>query len=238
MDIHLKKRLVGILILLGLGLLLFPLFFNQNVPHDEMKLSGNIPPPPEKPQEMELPLPDANQTLPTTAIVAQSPSTKQANSAAARVVFEQEKSTDSSSSSSSTVQITSNLPTPSSTDTQPSEPNASYPSPENLQEIKTTPSQTTLNQIPSKSQKNAVISPAAWAVQLGSFSDKINAMNLVKKLQSLGFPAYLNSIKTANGSEMIKVRVGPQLKRSDANAMQQKLQQQLNLQGIVVKVDR
>jgi len=75
----------------------------------------------------------------------------------------------------------------------------------------------------------------AWAVQLGSFAEKHNAEKLIKKLQAQGFAAYINSIKTAKGTNITKVMVGPSLHRSEAEQVKVRIQKELNLQGIVVK---
>ncbi len=76
--------------------------------------------------------------------------------------------------------------------------------------------------------------PNAWAIQLGSFSDKLNAEKLVKKLQNSGFTAYTRTNTTSRG-EITRVLVGPELQRSDAEKLLIQLQNSFNLQGIVVK---
>jgi len=87
----------------------------------------------------------------------------------------------------------------------------------------------------TKSPKAAPVAQA-WSVQLGVFSDKVNAGNLMKKLQLEGFPAYIQTSKNAQGSQ-IKVLVGPELRRADADKLVTKLQQAGNAKGIVVKAN-
>lgn len=73
----------------------------------------------------------------------------------------------------------------------------------------------------------------AWVVQVGSFSQQDNAVALRDRLRKAGFPAFVDQA-TAAGSTTWRVRVGPELKRENAERLQQRLQQQMQLQGIVV----
>ena len=74
----------------------------------------------------------------------------------------------------------------------------------------------------------------AWAIQLGSFTEKKNAESLVKQLRAKGYAAYLNESKTS-GVPMIKVYIGPEEKREKADAMVKELHETLNLKAVVVK---
>lgn len=74
----------------------------------------------------------------------------------------------------------------------------------------------------------------AWAVQVGAFSDSRNAINLRDSLRAKGYPAYVEQIKSGNTASY-RVRVGPVLSRSDAEAIQQKLASKAELRGIVVR---
>lgn len=77
--------------------------------------------------------------------------------------------------------------------------------------------------------------PAAaesWAVQVGSFSEQGNAGRLRDSLRSKGYPAYVEQVKLASGTSY-RVRVGPTLSRTDAEAIQAKLAK-IDQRGIVV----
>jgi len=76
--------------------------------------------------------------------------------------------------------------------------------------------------------------PAAWAVQLGSFSDSKNASSLAGKLREAGYAAYLENEAVSVGVS-VKVRVGPELKREDAERLVVKLKTELALKGILVR---
>ena len=74
---------------------------------------------------------------------------------------------------------------------------------------------------------------SAWVVQLGSFSDEVNAESLNKKLRLAGFTAFVEPLKQ-NNSLVYRVRVGPELLRADADKLQSQLHVRLHLDGIVV----
>ena len=74
---------------------------------------------------------------------------------------------------------------------------------------------------------------SAWVVQLGSFSSETNAQSLNKKLRDAGYPAFVEPIKEKN-SVSFRVRVGPELKRSDAQSIRDKIKNTMQLDGIVI----
>ena len=74
---------------------------------------------------------------------------------------------------------------------------------------------------------------SAWVVQLGSFSSKDNAESLNSKLRKAGFRSFVEPLKQQN-STVYRVRVGPEIKRSEADALNDKLKISMQLNGIVV----
>lgn len=73
----------------------------------------------------------------------------------------------------------------------------------------------------------------AWVVQLGTFSNKHNANQLLKRLQANGFTSYQYQNKVANKT-LIRVYVGPEVKKSEAQKLQQLLLQKMRLKGTLV----
>jgi len=63
---------------------------------------------------------------------------------------------------------------------------------------------------------------SAWAVQVGSFSSKQNALALRDKLRNKGFAAFVDTTKV-NEIENFRVRVGPEVKREKAESLRKKL---------------
>ena len=74
---------------------------------------------------------------------------------------------------------------------------------------------------------------SAWIVQLGSFTDEDNAQSLNEKLRKAGYPAFVEPLKK-NGKISYRVRVGPEIKRSEADLLLKNLKDKMNLDGIVV----
>jgi DedD protein len=76
-------------------------------------------------------------------------------------------------------------------------------------------------------------SVVAWAVQVGSFSERENAMSLRDELRASGFAAFEEKV-VADGEQVYRVKVGPEFNRERAEDLQARLRSKENLQGIVV----
>lgn len=81
--------------------------------------------------------------------------------------------------------------------------------------------------------KAGSVGVTAWVVQLGSFSSEENAEALNQKLRKAGFKAFVEPLKQNNGT-LYRVRIGPELKRSDAEAINERLKQELQMEGNIV----
>ena len=73
----------------------------------------------------------------------------------------------------------------------------------------------------------------AWAVQVGSFSKQSNALGLRDKLRDKGYRAFVEQVSTDKG-EVYRLRVGPEVHRSQAEELKKELQEKLKLNGLVV----
>ncbi len=74
---------------------------------------------------------------------------------------------------------------------------------------------------------------SAWVVQLGSFSNEENAQSLNKKLRKAGYPAFVEPLNK-NGQTSYRVRVGPEIKRSEAELLLKKIKDNMGMEGILV----
>ena len=74
---------------------------------------------------------------------------------------------------------------------------------------------------------------SAWVVQLGSFSSEKNAQELNQKLKQAGFRSFVEPLKQ-NNTTSYRVRVGPELRRSDAQIIKEKLKSTMQIEGIIV----
>nr|VFK54715.1 MAG: Cell division protein DedD (protein involved in septation) [Candidatus Kentron sp. TUN]VFK58934.1 MAG: Cell division protein DedD (protein involved in septation) [Candidatus Kentron sp. TUN]VFK59431.1 MAG: Cell division protein DedD (protein involved in septation) [Candidatus Kentron sp. TUN] len=78
--------------------------------------------------------------------------------------------------------------------------------------------------------------PVAWAVQVGSFSKRKNALGLRDLLRTKGYRAFVEFVRVGNvGSIRTRVFVGPVLVRGNALQSAEKLHSDLNIDGIVVR---
>jgi len=80
----------------------------------------------------------------------------------------------------------------------------------------------------------AEVGITAWVVQLGSFGREENADKLNKRLREMGYTAFVEPLNQSNRT-IYRVRVGPELLRSDAVDLQKVLNEKIQLQGIIVK---
>ncbi|MGW8228199.1 MAG: SPOR domain-containing protein [Gammaproteobacteria bacterium] len=91
--------------------------------------------------------------------------------------------------------------------------------------------------IPEPAAKQATqtdaATPKAWAVQVGSFTQRENAMRLRDQLRSKKYKAFVEQISSA-GKTFYRVRVGPEVSRDKAEALQKELQSKMKLQGSTV----
>ena len=78
--------------------------------------------------------------------------------------------------------------------------------------------------------------PQGWSVRLASFSNQANARNLLERLQSRGHRAYIREISSSQGA-LMAVFVGPGVDRASMQRLQQQLQEEFQLSGIVVRYE-
>lgn len=95
------------------------------------------------------------------------------------------------------------------------------------------PAPQTAEPIISTSVKPAAKGPVqGWIVQVGSFSDQAKAAALRDRLRKQGYASFVEAVKSGTTSAY-RVRVGPELTREAAERLKQKLQQNLQLDGLV-----
>ena len=70
---------------------------------------------------------------------------------------------------------------------------------------------------------------SAWAIQIGSFKSKANALRLVNRLRSGGYHAFIKEASTS-----VRVYVGPENKRAIASMLADRIEYEMKLHGVVV----
>jgi len=73
----------------------------------------------------------------------------------------------------------------------------------------------------------------AWVVQVASFSERKKALSLRDKLRKANYATFVEAINTKQ-DVLYRVRVGPVVKRSEAEIMQKKIIKQFNLKDALV----
>ena len=86
----------------------------------------------------------------------------------------------------------------------------------------------------SEEEKEPTLKLTVWAVQVGSFSKRSNALGLKDKLQKKKIHAFVERIMK-NNKASYRVRVGPESSRKKAEELKEKLKKELKLNGLVVK---
>ena len=224
-PVRIKQRVIGAIVLVSLGVIFIPMLLNSERSLDDgMPVFGsNIPSKP-------------------TYISKESDKTSKPSSAAiiiksqadfdSRVIVDEHtpKLKDKSVASFAKEESpTKKLPTKKSKTTQ-------------TQQVK---KKSTPNSIPAKKRATSskIITakktptakqPAkAWAIQVGSFSERKNAFSLRNKLRSKKFTAFVDAVKTPKGN-IYRVRVGPEVLRAQAEKTQKRLIKELKLSGLVI----
>jgi DedD protein len=87
--------------------------------------------------------------------------------------------------------------------------------------------------IPKAPKIKPVEGITAWVVQVGSFSGQNNAEALSSKLKLAGFTAFVEQSSGKKG-DVFRVRVGPELSKEKADAMNVRLKKQQKLPNAIV----
>jgi DedD protein len=89
----------------------------------------------------------------------------------------------------------------------------------------TLPAEKTTTEQPAPAKVEKPLSQAAYVVKVGSFSKEQNANALVSKLKAAGHNAFTRKIVNSQGTTMVSVLVGPDLKKDKLEAKLAELQQ-------------
>ena len=74
---------------------------------------------------------------------------------------------------------------------------------------------------------------SAWAVQVAAFEEKGKALALEKKLRASDLPAFTEKFEK-RGKVLYRVRVGPELKRENADKLRAKIERDQGIKGAFV----
>lgn len=198
MEILMKQRLIGAVVLIALAVIFVPMLLDGSGRKESAVVEAELSlDPPKFNFESELPDPEQLDSLPA----AKTKSEPQAVAAPAK------KPEPAEPSAAQTVE-------------QPAPQKAKPPAEPKVLEAtasKITPS-------PSLS---------AWAVQVAAFEEKGKAVALQKKLMAGDFAAFTEKFEK-NSKVLYRVRVGPELKRENADRLRAKIEKDQGIKGAFV----
>ena len=250
MDILLKQRLIGAIVLISLAVIFIPMLFSGKGEVSDEKFDSKIPPEPTyeiKSPQVSVPLDLPAKTLPKVPLIEPEAQEDDSKPSSTEVVVANEIAVEevakkqveapakTPATSPATLQAsTSQTKVETSNVTQPT---SSSKTEKTVQ--MTSPSSAT----PELEEKTALLAPeikpkpsevTGWVVQVGSFSNKANAVKLRDKLRKLGMTSFVVTGQSNKG-DIYRVRVGPEINRTDAEKLQAQIKQKTKLNGLVMK---
>ncbi len=220
MDRQLKQRVVGAAVLVMLGVIFIPIFLDDGGISNGVPDVADIPPPPDDDFATRVvPLDEADIDDLSARAQAPAPATIVSDVVDDPPIDEEPAAADVASA-------------PPAANEPPTAPAI-----ETAETVETTadahsssaPAEVAVAELPSP--REAV---EAWTVQLGSFSSDTNARRLIDKLRAGGYPAYLER-RVDGDTTAFKVRVGPQIRREEALEVRNRLEQEFELKGMLVR---
>jgi DedD protein len=220
MDILLKQRLIGAVVLIALAVIFVPVLLDGTGWRERRSLDAEIPPEPEFTFSRSLPtMSDARRDVIPPVAPAVEPQ-----------VSGQGASPDA-------VSVTGGTPRISEQAKAPEDPTAGP--------AKKADVSATSNEAPGAgsttagpSEKTPPVAPGhanqrGWVVQVGSFSSGKNAETLAAKLRASGYSAFIEPVGSET-SRRYRVKVGPEKDKAAAMTTRTRLKSREKLSGIVV----
>ncbi len=210
---QLKQRIVGAIVLIGLGVIFIPMILHQG--DDASPITGsNIPP---KPVELA--------RMPEQTAPAQ-PAVSHANRDLPQMVDEHTPPVNQIDASVAEAKPES--PASKPTKTIKPEPQLTTAEPEASKPEASKPETSKTAAKPKSTEKTR-----AWVVQVASFSEQKKAIKLRDRLRKAKHPTFVESIRGKTGLHY-RVRVGPYVKRSKAEELKKKVAKQFKLKDALV----
>jgi len=226
-DNLVKQRVIGAVVLVALAVIFIPMLLES--PEEELgPLGSNLPERPEmtvrdRVEPLTLPEPPP-ESEPAQVVLEPLP----ADDAAAGTAEPGEASQPPSGAQTSS----QTPPAASATPSIPTEePAASRPA---VSEPPVASAPPTSPPAAAKQTPEAAKPLSGWVVQLAALSSKDNAMALRERLRGLGYTAFVEETTAAQGTQF-RVRVGPELERANADNLRTRLEQQVQIKGIVMR---
>ncbi len=232
MDEKLKKRIVGGVVLVSLGIIAIPMFSSPD--EEKILVKESIIPP--KPQTV----------MQTSNIDLKAWSNNNSNSVQSEAVFDSDSETLVSPALGMPAEEETTVNAlPGTTLSPVSDTERQQKSVAIIESVVASPIETIKTEIPArvsppvKAQPQTILakigSSSAWAVQVGSFRQRENAERLRKKLKQLGYRAFVSK-SSSGGKTVVRVRVGPHMEKAKAKKVKNKIEQQIKIQAMLVEL--
>lgn len=234
---RLRQRLVGAAVLIALAVLLLPIWLDGSGLRAPRVEPVPTPPKVAQPDKVEVPAPPPQQAealknppkqlMPPPAASTPSAADQQASAPSAATESKAQPATsgESSAKSASSTKADQVAQAPAK-ETKSAPAKETKPAPaKSADSSKTEPAKT-------ESMPKAV-ADGKWVVQLGSFSDELNARGLQKSVSEAGFKVFVEPLFAKKGT-VWRVRVGPFASREDANKATERLRERLGRDGLVM----
>ncbi len=236
MTAQIKQRIVGIVVLSFLALIILPWLFGSNQPAVFLEKSGEK----EKLKTNELPekkpIPDNFKPVVNSYQIDNKPMPSTVESSSAKITEPTQKFSNNNdqvipSTSELNLKMTEiqndiiRLPAATKLiEEKKIKPKASS---EKLKKIK----------FAKNERIKAVAAPAHknWTIQMGSFNNKNNADNLIRKLKEKGYSAYSRTTTKTQGETITRVFVGPQENHFNAEKLLKKIEGGFKIHGVIIK---
>ncbi len=206
METTLKQRLIGAAVIIALAVIFVPMILDGSGRKESVALNMEVPPEPTFTFDSKLPDPKQLDDLP--AIKKSDAIADSKDSGQPDTVQDNEVVDDQNKSEAPVVQQ-ENIPTNVQAKVEPKVVEA------------------TENHI----QTNPALS--AWAIQVAAFGEKSKALALQEKLLTSNLSAFTE--RSVNGDKAVyRVKVGPELKRENADKLRDKIEKEHGLKGSFV----
>lgn len=241
MDQKRTQRIVGIVIVIALVIILFPLLFSKTETTTDVA-TVKAPPFPDQENTTDIAVQASNDASSTAQPLVDVPSSEKIlteKTADAEIVTKNAPPLMPAVNASPNESIKPVDSTEVST-TKLTEPvvaieNTSKPQTSVVKKVSPT-----IKSVSAKSKPNhanpkeiAKLNTVAWVVQMGSFRDKTNAHRMTDLLRKAGYKAFTHEVTAKRGIQT-RVYVGPEYKQIAALKLSSQIEHDLNMHGIIV----
>jgi len=218
MDAQFRQRLLGAVVLVGLGVIFIPLVLDRPVTQPPVPRAQEVEPPEDIDPTFALPEAVLPPAAPLTPVKLTDPDRKPPQVTPPGDARPRQTETRPGAAATATATaVAANQPAVVESNTAAKPTGAAE--------------ETT----PAAKPDESVAAGKAWVVQVASFAHKANAERLQRKLAQNDYKAFLNPGADGPAGKVIyRVQVGPELVRERAQELQQALQKDLGPQSIIV----